>query len=153
MGDPNGTQYFRAELGLHTTDVFIFFVVGKLHWGRGEIEVDLKRQLMARVNNEKFAESVKRGMMERFDNKIKLNNLMQKGKAAYDSAKGAELSPKAIADACSGMLKGLFIMAKVENDLGQDANPHSPDQEEYWGYLTYSYLTRGRVQPRVRSIY
>lgn len=153
MGDPNGTQYFRQDLGLHTDEVFIFAVAGKLHWERAHVETDLKRQLFLRTRNERAAESIKSGLMSRFDEKIKLQNLLKKGKAAYDAAKGAELTPKSIADACSSMLTGLFIMMKVENDLGQDCNPHTPDEEDYWGYMSYSYLTRGRVQPRYTKIF
>lgn len=154
MGDPNGTQFFRTDLGMHTDDLFIYQAIGRLKWGRTQIEADLRNQLLLRLRyNQKAADSIKSGMMERFDKQAKLNKMIDKAKNAYDSAKGAELSPKAIADACSSMLVGLYNIMKVENDLGQDVNPYTPEQEAFWSYLTYSYVTRGRVQPHYSTIY
>jgi hypothetical protein len=126
--------------------------VGKWGWDRQAVETDVYNELLARLNNSKAASNIRDGIVQRFNSKVKISKLIGEIKDGYKAAKDFTLSPVTIAKLCYGMLTGLFNMAMIENDLGLDLNKNDFLSDEYFDYLLYSYLTRGRMQPRHRTI-
>lgn len=148
MDNPYATKYFRSDLGLHTDETFIVAVLGRLRWNRGRVEGDLYSQLFARLKSERAALFTKTEIVKLFDSKSDIRKIFKDGKDAVDSAKKFELSPMSIAKMTYGMLGGLWSMTQLEQDLAYDMNRYDIGTPDYYEFLLYGYLTRGRVQPR-----
>lgn len=150
MADPNGTQWLRADVGCKTDEVFIAVVAGRLGWSQSQIETDIYNQLVKRGCNARLARDLQQRLLARLNSKFKLSKLVKDAKDTWDSIKGFALTPLSIAKIAYGSLGALATMAFTENDLGMDVNKNTFLSDEYFDFLIYSYLTRGKMQPRYR---
>jgi hypothetical protein len=146
------TQDLRTDIGMKTTDTFLLFVVAKLKWNRSDIERDLEKELMARLDNAKLATDLRQRIVQQFDKHYNLTKFAKDMKDGYDAVKGFELSPTTIAKIAYGSMSKLAKMAFDAADAGMDRNRYYFPSDEFFDYLVYTSATAGRVQPRTTGL-
>lgn len=147
-----GTQENRTDVGCKSTDIFIYHVVVNNRWTYDRLMDDLYNQLNGRLNNPRLAADIKGRVEQWAGNRIKsfvLDKLkeLSKGKGEPEMP-----GPTLPAELAKGMLGGLATMAFWEDDAGHDCNRYRlmQDTNDYCAYLTYTYTSRGRVQPKYK---
>lgn len=147
-----GTNENRTDLNCHSDDIFIYKVVTSQKWSYDRLMQDLYDQLNGRLNNPRLAADIQ-GRVEAWAGDRIKNFVMSQLK---DLAKGKGESdipgPDLPAKLAKGMLGVLATMAFWEDDAGHDCNRYRLMQEtnDYCAYLTYTYTSRGRVQPKYK---